>query len=215
MSAITPTLLPGATGVEAILLAAGESRRMGSPKALLAWGRQTLVAYQVGELFAAGVERVIIVVGHEPEAIVDAVASASFEASRLTVVHNPEYRAGKTTSIRAGACALSARATGALLLAVDQPRPAAIHRLLLAGAARHPDAILVPTSTGRRGHPILVPARLHRDLTHLNESARGLRALLEQHASTVVEVDVGTSVVHVDCNDPAAYAEALSAWAPT
>src|SRR5262249_31372537 len=85
-------------GVRALLLAAGESRRMGTPKQLLDWDGQELVAYQVEQLRAAGADEVIVVLGHEAAAIARVA-----EAAGGRVVLNPEYRSGRASSVRVGA----------------------------------------------------------------------------------------------------------------
>src|SRR3972149_3083400 len=112
--------------VYALLLAAGESARMGQPKALLPWQGGTLLEFQVEQILAGGIERVILVLGHEAERIQSAVPALP----RTTIVVNPEYATGRTSSVRAGMDAIPADADAALVLSVDQPRPAALTRRL-------------------------------------------------------------------------------------
>src|SRR5687767_1576200 len=111
--------------VSAILLAAGESARMGLQKALLPWEGGTLLEYQLAQLAgAADIGEIIVVTGHEPERITE-IASA---APRARAVHNAAYQTGKVSSILTGLHALSTEADAILLLSVDQPRPRAITR---------------------------------------------------------------------------------------
>ena len=84
-------------GISAILTAAGESRRMGRPKPLLPWRGTTLVEHQIDALFKGGVSEVVVVVGHEADAV---AAQVSCTGARCAV--NPDYLQGKTTSIKAG-----------------------------------------------------------------------------------------------------------------
>ena len=110
----------------AILLAAGESSRMGRAKALLDWGGVPLIEYQARELAAAGVDDIVIVLGHDAEAVRSSVPAGA------RVVVNEEYRLGRASSLRAGASALADDAGPIVVLSVDQPRPRAVHEKLLA-----------------------------------------------------------------------------------
>ena len=103
--------------IAAILLAAGESTRMGRPKALLPWRDTTLVEYQVRELTAAGVERIAVVLGHDAGEVWPHVPDEAH------MVVNEAYREGRASSLRAGAGALPDDADPILVLGVDQPRP--------------------------------------------------------------------------------------------
>ena len=100
---------------------------MGSPKPLLPWpsGRgddTTLVEYQVSQLRCAGIDEIIVVLGHRAEEVEPIVGGAGVQS-----VLNPDYAMGKTTSIRAGLAKIDAGAETVMLLAVDQPRPASIN----------------------------------------------------------------------------------------
>src|SRR5437773_8915657 len=95
--------------VAAILLAGGESSRMGQPKALLPWGpstgsgqAQTLVEYQIDQLRQPPVERVVVVLGHDAERIRPVVEQAGAE-----VLVNELYKRGRASSLRAGTRAVA------------------------------------------------------------------------------------------------------------
>ena len=104
-------------GISAILIAAGESTRMGCPKPLLSWHGLTLVEYQIQSLIGGGVSEVVVVLGSQADLI-----SPYAKGPLVRCVVNPDYRLGKTTSIRAGIRAVDPGNDGVLLLAVDQPR---------------------------------------------------------------------------------------------
>ena len=91
-------------GVAAIVLAAGESRRMGRAKARLDWGGTPLLQHQIDELDGAGCDPVVVVLGHEA----DSIAAAIRCAGGCRVVRNREYASGRASSLRAGAAALPA-----------------------------------------------------------------------------------------------------------
>ena len=103
-----------------MLLAAGLSTRMGEPKALLPWMGTSLVGYQLEQLRASRVEGVVVVLGHEAEAVMSRVAGRM----GVKVVVNRGYERGRASSVVAGVGAVPTEATGILILNVDQPRPA-------------------------------------------------------------------------------------------
>jgi len=208
----------------AILLAAGESSRMGTLKALLPWGEATLLEYQAAQLRASRCSEVVVVLGHEagrlravlgleregPNPLAPLAPSGHLRPAgvggtgcgALTAVHNPDYRLGKTTSIRAGVAALSPETTAALVLAVDQPRPAWLLNRLVAEQERTGAPIVVPAHAGRRGHPPVFAASLFPELLALSEERQGLREVMSRHAAEVHVVEVDTPLVHVDLNRP-------------
>ena len=183
----------------AILLAAGESRRMGSPKPLLQWQGATLIEYQIGQLRAAGVGDVIAVLGHRAEDVLPLVTAAGARG-----IVNETYRGGRASSLRAGAAAAEGAET-IVVVSVDQPRPAAImHRLL----AEHTSDITVPTHGGRRGHPVVLAGALLPELREVDEATQGLRALIARHAAEVHEVPFASADVLLDLNTPEDYERA-------
>jgi molybdenum cofactor cytidylyltransferase len=183
----------------AIVLAAGESRRMVRQKALLPWRGTTLIGWQLTQLsLVDGVRAIVVVTGHEPTAITQ--AAGAFE--RAVVAHNPDYATGKVSSILAGLNALPAETEAVLLLAVDQPRPAEVHRALLQAHARAQARITLPVHDGRRGHPVIFDASLLPELRAIDEASQGIRAVLERHAADVQEVPIDDPIVHLDVNTP-------------
>jgi molybdenum cofactor cytidylyltransferase len=186
--------------VSAILLAAGESTRMGRQKALLAWEGTTLIEYQLAQLAVVDeIREIIVVTGHEP----DGVTEIASEAVRTRVVHNGDYRTGKVGSILAGLAAVSKDCTAILLLAVDQPRPSSLIRRVVDAHIANDAFITVPASDGHRGHPIIFTSTLRADLAAIDEETLGVRALLDRHAASVSIVEVSDTAVLLDVNSPA------------
>ncbi|MEX0785917.1 MAG: nucleotidyltransferase family protein [Dehalococcoidia bacterium] len=202
--------------VAAILLAAGESTRMGRPKALLPWGDATLIEYQVQELSAAGVESVAVVLGHAADEVRPSVpAGPSTGSGQVRVVVNTEYREGRASSLRAGAAALPDSVGPILVLNVDQPRPRAIIRALLEAHGEGSAAITLPVWQGKRGHPVVLAGALLPELRAASEKERGLRGILDRHADGVREIDLGSEVVRMDINTPEEYERARNEWGST
>jgi molybdenum cofactor cytidylyltransferase len=186
--------------VSAILLAAGESKRMGRQKALIPWEGTTLLEYQLASLAEVdAISEIIVVTGHEPERITK-IASI---ATRTRVVHNPAFRTGKVSSIHAGLAATSEGCRAILLLAVDQPRAASVIRELVESHDTRDALITVPAYQGRRGHPVIFSSTLRRELAAVREETQGIRALLERYAGDVSTVEFHDPAVLWDVNSAA------------
>ncbi len=191
--------------VSAILTAAGESSRMGSPKPLLPWpsGRgddMTLVEYQVSQLRCAGIDEIVVVLGHRAEEVEPLVRGAGVQS-----VLNPDYHSGKTTSIRAGLAKIDARACTVMLLAVDQPRPASIIRRVLEAHALNGASVTSPLHRGRGGHPIAFDSLLLPELREITEEGQGIREVIGRHLSRVHRVEIDDPAVRLDLNTPEDY----------
>jgi nicotine blue oxidoreductase len=183
----------------AILLAAGEGRRMGGPKALLRIDGETFLSRCARLLLRAGVERLIVVLGHEFERV---AALGGLPAEALRVV-NPAYREGGMLSsvLRGLEAAEAASGEAVLLHPVDHPlvAPATIDRGIEALARG--GQIVAPSYGGRRGHPGGF-ARSVWPLLRAAPADQGVRAVLRSQADAVVHVagDAG-SVAGIDTPD--------------
>ncbi|MCH7841134.1 MAG: nucleotidyltransferase family protein [Chloroflexi bacterium] len=193
-------------GVWAILLSAGESSRMGRLKALLPWRNTTLIEYQLRSLLDAGVQQVVVVLGHDADRlkpIVDAVEGASWTL-------NHDYLQGKTTSLKTGVAALAGQQlSDVLLLNVDQPRSADTVRTLLERHQASSFRITIPTHGGKGGHPILIAADLLPELAEIEEESQGLKAVVRRHAEATERFEVDDPTVLLDLNTPEQYQKAL------
>ncbi len=199
--------MSGVGPLVAILLAAGESARMGRPKPLLTWAGTTLLEWQIEQLREAGASEVIVVLGSRAEEV-EPVATAA----GATVVLNPDYREGRASSLRAGAAAVHDNAAAIVILGVDQPRPAWVTRRLIERRRENGPAILIPAFEGHRGHPVVLSAALLGELRAVNEASLGLRAVTERHQAETETVEIDNSSVIVDLNTPSEYEDALRAF---
>ncbi len=192
--------------VWAILLAAGESSRMGQLKALLPWRDATLLEYQLHSLLDAGVGRVIVVLGHDADRLKPLVESA--DGASWTV--NPDYLQGKTTSLKTGVAALAGQqVSDVLLLNVDQPRSADTVRTLLERHLASSYRITIPTHGGKGGHPILIAAELMPEMAEIEEESLGLKAVVRRHADATERFELDDPSVLLDLNTPEQYQKAL------
>ena len=189
--------------VYALLLAAGASTRMGRPKALLPWGGRTLVEFQVEQLVEGGVARVLLVLGHQAEAI-DRIAAS---LPRTEIVVNPDWSTGKTSSVRAGMRALPEDADAVLVLSVDQPTPASLIRQALHAHVTGNALITVPAFRGRPGHPAIFAKALFQEMLDIAEETEGLRAVRRRHVAGTHTFDAPTALF--DLNTPEDYEAAL------
>jgi molybdenum cofactor cytidylyltransferase len=190
-----------------MLLAGGESSRMGKPKPLLDWGGITLIEYQVAQLREAGVDKVIVVLGHRADEALPYVR----RAGALAIV-NELYSEGRASSVRVAAGALPEDTTAIAVLNVDQPRPSWVTRRLLAEQRRVKALITVPAVEGRRGHPVVFDGRLAPELREVREATAGMRAVMQAHAGDILEVPFDTSVVLLDMNVPEEYEMAKATY---
>lgn len=195
-----------------VLLAAGESARMGRPKPLLPWGDTTLVEYQVGEMLGAGLERVIVVLGHAWQDVKPYLTGPAVE-----VVINEAYRESKASSLRAVAASLLDEDEAVAILSVDQPRPRDVLARLLAAHDVGAALITVPVHEGRRGHPTVLAGVLIPELRNVLDETLGLRGLVEHHQASLREVPFETLIVLLDLNTPSEYRQAhelFFGWPP-
>lgn len=189
--------------IAGLLLAAGESTRMGSPKPLLDWHGRPLVQYQVDQLRAGGCDLVVVVLGHRADRVRPFV-----DGLEATVVENPIYREGRATSVRAGAAVIPSDARWVLVLGVDQPRPAVTVREVVKATEQSEVAIIIPTYQGRHGHPTAFPGRLLPEIRQVRDETLGLREVVRRHEKEILLVEASSSEVLVDLNTPADYARA-------
>ena len=196
--------------VVGLVLAGGQSRRMGAANKLLAdVDGRPMVARVVAELSQAGLERIVVVTGHEAEAVQQALSGVE----NLEFVHNPDYAEGLSTSLKAGVRSLDSDVDGVLVALGDMPWVRAAHIRSLVEAF-DPQGIVVPVHDRKRGHPVVWSARFFPEFEKLVGDV-GARHLLEQHADEVRLVPIHDRGVHVDVDTPEALEQLRRQWAST
>jgi len=189
--------------ISAIVLAAGTSSRMGSPKPLLTVGGRPLLEHVLETVRDAHVDDIVVVLGHEAERVRDRV---SFDGARTVV--NAEYKEGMSTSIRAGVRAADPRSDGLLIVLGDQPFVASATIDALIARRNGSDAkILIPTYEGRRGNPVLLDRSLSEDVQSITGD-QGCRAIFGRHTQGILEVPVEDPGILVDLDTPEQIARA-------
>jgi molybdenum cofactor cytidylyltransferase len=183
-----------------IILAAGESSRMGTDKALLPFGGATFLGHLV-EIFLPRVAPVIVVLGHHAGEIRAAVPARP----GVEIALNPDYRRGQLSSLQAGIRALPAASKGALVTLVDHPAVAPatidvlIQRFQSSGAP-----LAIPRYEGRRGHPVLFARAILDEIAGLPSSATA-KQVVHAHQNETLYVDVADPGVLQDVDTPDDY----------
>ena len=187
--------------IAGLVLAAGRSTRMGGPNKLLEEiNGKPLVRIVAEQALASRASPVIVVTGHQRERVERALAGL-----RVTLVHNPDFADGLSTSLKAGIKAVPADADGAIVTLGDMPQVSAalLDRLIAAFDPEHGALVVVPTFDGKRGNPVLWARRFFADLMAV-EGDVGARHLIAGYAEAVTDVAVEDAAALTDIDTPEA-----------
>jgi molybdenum cofactor cytidylyltransferase len=191
----------------AIVLAAGESRRMGTQKLLLPFGKTTVIGHVGDELLRSNLDGVYVVVGHEGNRV-----SEELSARAVTIVTNPNYKLGMLSSVRCALQALPQECEKVLVALGDQPAiTSELVNRMVQSAITTDKGILVPVYRGKRGHPILFSIR-YRDEIMTSFDNAGLRGLLQAHPDDLFEHRVSSPTVLSDIDCPEDYRRELASF---
>jgi len=184
--------------IAAVVLAAGMSSRMGTPKQLLPFGRTTVLGAVVANLQAAALDRVVVVLGHEAERIRSTVANDGVE-----FVVNEEYARGMFSSVQTGVRALPAQTNAFLICLGDQPgiRGETLGELI--GKFRAcAKGIGVPFTDNDQGHPLFVAGKYLNEL-QLMAPTLTLKHFLAAHSADIAQLPVedGAVLRDIDTRD--------------
>ena len=186
--------------INAIVLAAGASKRMGKPKPLLRFRDSTFLEQIVTTLQSSQADGVTVVLGAQAEAIAKAV-----DLPDADVIINGDYRKGQLSSLVAGIKHVPQQTEAILLCLVDHPFITAEIVDKIVGEFRRTDApIVVPTFNGRRGHPTLFSHSMFAPLISA-PAEKGARHVVYSNEDKVLEVTVSDSTVLVGINTPDDY----------
>ena len=197
--------------VSAILLAAGESRRMGAHNKLtLPVAGVPMLRRSAGILSNSSVHEIVVVIGHEQQ-----TARALLEDLPVGIVHTTDYREGQMSSVYCGMAALSERCDGVMVCLSDQPLLEAgdIDRLVCTFLNDCATSVLVPTWQGRRGNPIILDYR-HRAEILGGARHLGCRRLVENFPHLVTALEMDNDHVVFDLDSPVDYQRLLQRLEP-
>lgn len=191
--------------ISSIVLAAGLSSRMGSPKALLDWGGMPLLRYHIEQLHEGGVDEVIVVLGYRADEV-----ARQIRHQPCRIMLNPRFHLGRAGALRIGAKAVNRDAESIVILNVDQPRPAAFIRQMLDAHRAGGMLITHPMHDGHGGHPVIAAGSLRPELMEATDESEGLRAILQRHAQEINTIEAG-AICLLDLNTPEEYEKARPA----
>ncbi len=195
--------------ISAIILAAGESKRMGQPKMLLPWGKVTVLEHVISVFMQAGIKDILVVIGAEWERMEEVVSKVPIHS-----VYNRDYANGEMLlSLQHGLrelLALQPRAQSltTLIGLGDQPQvEEGIVRLICEAYQNTNSKLVVPSFQMRRGHPWLVAQPFWNELLDM-KSPETPRDFLNKHASEIHYVDTNTPSILADLDTPEDYCSA-------
>jgi molybdenum cofactor cytidylyltransferase len=184
----------------AVVLAAGESRRMGTQKLLLPFGDTTVVGAVVRTAQASRAGGTIVVLGADRDAVRGELADRGVG---FTV--NADFQLGMLSSVQAGFRSLPAGARAAVVMLGDQPFLAAgVIDAVIAAYEESGRGLVIPTFGGRRGHPVLIDLKFRDEVLGLDQ-ADGLRRLMQAHSGDIREVEAGDANILRDLDTPEDY----------
>lgn len=184
---------PKTGDVVAILLAAGQSRRMGAFKPLLPFGETTVIRSCINNLRAGSVGDIVVVLGHRAAEVQTSLS----DLGQVLFALNPDPESEMSASIACGIRQLPATASAVLVALTDQPAiPPEVIRTII-DEWRSGAELVIPQFQERGGHPVLIDLRFRDELLSL-DSSRGLRALFDAHKNQVHRLDVNSTYIARD-----------------
>ena len=188
----------------AIILAAGESKRMKAPKMLLPYKNKTIIENVIGNVISSGIEKVIVVLGSNKDDILKVT-----EQMPVTNCYNENYRQGMLSSVQCGFRYLDDSCGATVVFLGDQPgtRPDVINSLTEA-YRKSGKGIVLPVFNNKRGHPLLIDIKYRDEVAMLNPSET-LRELVHKFPGDVLEIEVNTESVLKDIDTEEDYLNEL------
>ena len=193
--------------VAGVVLAAGESRRMGQLKALLPFGPRTVIEQVLQPLLGAALSEVAVVLGHRADDI-----AAVLEPLPVRLLYNPDYQLGMTSSVQVAMRSLDPVPDAYLLALVDQPQISLqVIQQLLAAHARTRKGLIIPVWQGKRGHPLLLAAAYRTAVLALGPD-QGLNVVTRGFPHDTLELPIETDDVLRDMDYREDYEAELQRW---
>jgi molybdenum cofactor cytidylyltransferase len=189
-----------------VILAAGESKRMGQPKALLKIGERTFIDHIAAAMFESKLDLVYAVLGDHAEQIEPILPK------NIHVIYNPNYRDGQLSSLKTAIEKIQyENCDGALVALVDHPFvPPTVMQQLVASFYSSKKRIIIPTHKAKRGHPVLYSRDVFSEIltTPTHVGANSIRAAYLEHT---LEIPVDDAGILVDIDTPQDYKQHLGA----
>ncbi len=173
--------------IVAIILAAGESKRMGYPKMLLPLNGKTMLGNVIGNIEGSEINNIIVVLGAEKTAILDVVCKTSAKSC-----YNDNYKDGMLSSVKCGFRNIPSDSDAVLVFQGDQPLilPNVINEVIVAHRSSD-KGIVIPVYRNKRGHPLLICKQYFAEIEGLDNS-EGLRSLAIKFSDDVLEIETNS-----------------------
>ena len=190
--------------VSAVLLAAGSARRMGQLKQLLPLGSRTAIEHCANTILSSGVSDVVLVISSD-----GAPVSSVIEPLPIRVAVNPDIGSDMAASVRVALKALEDSASAVMICLADHPLVIQeTIKAMLEAHQKNPEAVIIPSHNGRRGHPTLFPRKIIQEIFERSS----LRDLVSRHESLIQYLVVGDRGVVLDMDRPEDYAMILQEY---
>jgi molybdenum cofactor cytidylyltransferase len=187
-----------------IVLSAGESKRMGTPKQLLPWGKTFILQQVIDNATASRLGKILLVLGSHA----DEIARKITISSKTNIVVNHDFKAGMGSSVKCGVKNAPTGTEAFMLLLGDQPfiSPAIIDRVL-DDYRKSSHGIVIPVYNGKRGHPVIFDVKYKPELLAI--SAHGARIVMNNHLPDILEVHLEAPEILTDIDTPQDYQKAI------
>lgn len=189
----------------AIILAAGESKRMGSLKMILPFMGTTIIEKVIENVLSSNVDKAVLVLGCGKNEILKLT-------EKYPVMHcyNEHYKKGMLSSVKCGFKYLPHDFRAALVFLGDQPMiKAAVANLILKSYNDSGKGILIPVYNKRRGHPLLVDNKYRDEILDI-DGPEGLKELVKRHPDDLLEVETGDPLILKDIDTEEEYNNELN-----
>ncbi len=188
----------------AIILAGGESKRMGEPKMLLPFGVKTIIEAVAESVVSSEVEGSLIVLGAEKQRIEEKIKDYGIKS-----VFNPDFQSGMLSSVQCGFKAVPEGTRAVLVVLGDQPRiSSSIINQLIEAFNKTGKGIVLPVFEGERGHPVIIDMKYREEVENVSPEI-GLRGTVYSHPEDILEVEVDAPSILGDIDDETDYKREL------
>jgi molybdenum cofactor cytidylyltransferase len=186
--------------VSAILLAAGQSKRIGRPKLLLPFDDGIILKRTIDNLLRSKVDEVIVVLGYRAQEVKKLVADRP-----VKTIFNPDYPRGMSTSLITGLKLVNNKAERIMVALADQPLIGKeIYNRLVEASLNCDTGIIAPTYQAKRGNPIIFSTKYRGELLALEGDVGG-QEILKRHPNDILEVAVNSGSINMDIDTEADY----------
>lgn len=193
--------------IAAIILAAGDSTRMGQPKALLIYQGKTFIDSIIQNVKLAGIENIFVVTGRHGTQIRNKIKNPD----SWTYLNNPNPDRGQLSSIQIGLAQLTDDVMGMLLVLVDHPLVMlSTYQAIISKANQYPDSIVIPSFDGKNGHPVYFGRKYFQELLQAPLD-KGARAVVHKYNEQIIKICVEDKGILHDIDLPEDYQNLVEA----